>query len=100
MLEDRAGKDVRFLADNTRTFMEAARKRPEIGMISTTLLADVPQVFADVDRDKTFRQGISVRQVYNTLQAFMGGLDDRDMDNDGSWDYDAGGLDRDVDVGF
>ena len=74
MLEDRAGRDVRFLADNTRTFMEAARKRPEIGMISTTLLADVPQVFADVDRDKTFRQGISVRQVYNTLQAFMGGM--------------------------
>jgi len=28
-----------------------------------------------------------------------GGLD-RDMDNDGSWDHDKGGLDRDVDVPF
>jgi len=74
MLEDRAGKDVRFLADNTKVFMDAARKRPEIGMISTTLLADVPQVFADVDRDKVLRQGIDIRQVYNTLQTFMGGM--------------------------
>ncbi len=74
MLEDRAGRDVRFLADNTKLFMEAARKRPEIGMISTTLLADVPQVFADVDRDKALKQGIDIRQIYNTLQTFMGGM--------------------------
>jgi len=74
MLEDRAGRDVRFLADNTRIFMDAARKRPEIGMISTTLLADVPQILADVDRDKALRQGINIRQIYNTLQTFMGGM--------------------------
>ena len=30
MLEDRAGKDVQFLADNLKKFMAAARKRPEI----------------------------------------------------------------------
>jgi len=28
ILEDRGGHDVRFLADNTNAFMEAARKRP------------------------------------------------------------------------
>ena len=73
MLEDRAGRDVRFLADNTKAFIEAARKRPEIGMISTTLLSDVPQVFADVDRDKALKQGIDLKQIYSTLQTFMGG---------------------------
>src|ERR1700757_3325826 len=31
VLEDRAGKDVQFLANNLNTFMAAARKRPEIG---------------------------------------------------------------------
>src|SRR6266704_1749644 len=36
VLEDRAGRDVRFLADNLDKFMAAAQKRPEIGgMIST-----------------------------------------------------------------
>ena len=52
VLEDRAGKDVQFLADNLAKFMAAARKRPEIGMISTTFLPSVPQEFVDVDRDK------------------------------------------------
>jgi len=31
VLEDRAGKDVKFLADNLNKFLAAARKRPEIG---------------------------------------------------------------------
>ena len=30
VLEDRAGKDVQFLATNTDKFMAAAAKRPEI----------------------------------------------------------------------
>ena len=31
VLEDRAGRDVQFLADNLNKFLAAARKRPEIG---------------------------------------------------------------------
>src|SRR5438876_5779969 len=41
-LEDRAGKDVAFLASNLQTFLTAARKRPEIAGLSTTFLASVP----------------------------------------------------------
>ena len=73
VLEDRAGKDVQFLADNTNKFMAAARKRPEIGFIATTLLPSVPQQFVNVDRDKVIKQGVSISDVYKTLQAFMGG---------------------------
>jgi hydrophobic/amphiphilic exporter-1 (mainly G- bacteria), HAE1 family len=73
MLEDRAGKDVQFLADNTNKFMAAVRKRPEIGFIATTLLPSVPQQFVNVDRDKVIKQGVSISDVYKTIQAFMGG---------------------------
>jgi HAE1 family hydrophobic/amphiphilic exporter-1 len=73
-LEDRAGNDVKFLADNLQTFMAAARKRPEIAGVSTTFLPSVPQQFVDVDRDKVLKQGVAVNDVYKTLQAFMGGL--------------------------
>ena len=73
MLEDRSGKDIKFLADNLQKFMEAARKRPELGMMFTTFLPIVPQVFVDVDRDKALKQGIDVSHVYQTLQSFMGG---------------------------
>ena len=74
VLEDRAGRDVKFLADNLNKFLEAARKRPEIGAISTTFLPSVPQQFVQVDREKVLKQGVALTDVYNTIQAYMGGL--------------------------
>jgi hydrophobic/amphiphilic exporter-1 (mainly G- bacteria), HAE1 family len=74
VLEDRAGRDVQFLSDNLNTFMTAARKRPEIGTLTTTFLPSVPQQFVDVDRDKVIKQQVQINDVYRTIQAFMGGL--------------------------
>ena len=74
VLEDRAGKDVQFLSSNLNAFLTAARKRPEIAGVTTTFLGSVPQQFIDVDRDKVIRQGVSISDVYRTIQAFMGGL--------------------------
>jgi HAE1 family hydrophobic/amphiphilic exporter-1 len=74
ILEDRMGKDIGFLAEHTESFMEAARKRPEISRIDTTFIPDVPQVFARVDRDKVLKQGVNLSDVYQTLQSFMGGV--------------------------
>jgi HAE1 family hydrophobic/amphiphilic exporter-1 len=73
ILEDRSGSDVQFLAKNLSTFLEAARKRPEIASLSTTFLASVPQEFVQVDRDKVLKQGVALNDVYRTIQAFMGG---------------------------
>jgi HAE1 family hydrophobic/amphiphilic exporter-1 len=73
VLEDRAGNDVQFLAKNLGTFLEAARKRPEIAGLSTTFLPSVPQEFVEVDRDKVLKQGVPLNDVYRTIQAFMGG---------------------------
>jgi HAE1 family hydrophobic/amphiphilic exporter-1 len=74
MLEDRSGKqDAAFLTDNLNKFMDAARKRPEFASISTTHLPSVPQIYADVDRDKVLKEGVSLSDVYLTLQTFMGG---------------------------
>ena len=74
MLEDRSGGPVQFLADNTQRFLAEARKRPEIASATTTLVADVPQFFAKVDRDKVLKQGVAIDDVYQTLQTFMGGF--------------------------
>jgi HAE1 family hydrophobic/amphiphilic exporter-1 len=74
ILEDRSGGDVKFLSDNLNKFMAAARKRPEIGSVSTTFLPSVPQQFVDVDRDKVIKQGVDINDVYRTIQTFMGGL--------------------------
>src|SRR2546421_193820 len=73
MLEDRAGRDPAFLAENTEKFLVAARKRPEFARLFTTLLPSAPQFFAEVDRDKVLKQGITLASVYQALQAFLGG---------------------------
>jgi hydrophobic/amphiphilic exporter-1 (mainly G- bacteria), HAE1 family len=73
ILEDRGGRDVEFLAAQTKKFIEAASKRPEIARVFTTSLPSVPQVFAKVDRDKVLTQGVQLKDVYGTLQTFMGG---------------------------
>jgi hydrophobic/amphiphilic exporter-1 (mainly G- bacteria), HAE1 family len=73
ILEDRSGSDVPFLSENLATFLDAARKRPEIGTLSTTFLPAVPQQFVQVDRDKVLKQGVALNDVYRTVQAFMGG---------------------------
>jgi HAE1 family hydrophobic/amphiphilic exporter-1 len=74
VLEDRAGKDVQFLSDNLAKFIAAARKRPEIGSIFSTFVPSVPEKFIDVDKDKVLKQGVNLTDVYNTIQAYMGGL--------------------------
>jgi HAE1 family hydrophobic/amphiphilic exporter-1 len=73
-LQDRSGGTVEFLAENVRKFVEAAGKRPELAGVNTPFRASVPQVYADVDRDKVLKQGVAVADVYQTLQAFLGGL--------------------------
>src|SRR5579862_356904 len=74
VLEDRAGKDVDFLSDNLNKFLAAARKRPEIGMVSTTFIPSVPEEYINVDHDKVLKQGVAIGDVYQTIQAYMGGL--------------------------
>ena len=74
ILEDRAGKGIDFLAANTGIFIEAARKRPELARVTTSFQAYVPQRLVTVDRDKVLKQGVDIGLVYQTMQAFMGGI--------------------------
>ena len=72
ILQDRAGKDIAFLAENTTKFVEAARKRPELASVSTTFRPTVPQLFIEVDQEKVLKQGVNISDVYKTLQSFLG----------------------------
>src|SRR5207244_1552537 len=74
VLEDRSGKDVKFLSDNLNKFLAAARKRPEIGLVTSTCIQSVPEEYINIDRDKVLKQGVAINDVYQTIQAFMGGL--------------------------
>ncbi|MBS1791895.1 MAG: multidrug efflux RND transporter permease subunit [Acidobacteria bacterium] len=73
-LQDRSGGSVEFLDQNLQKFLDACRKRPELTGVSSAFSASIPQIYADVDRDKVLKQGVAVGDVYQTLQAFLGGL--------------------------
>jgi HAE1 family hydrophobic/amphiphilic exporter-1 len=66
--------DVPFLTANLDKFLAAARKRPEIGSLSTSFMPSVPQKFLEVNQEKVLKQGVAISDVYQTIQTFMGGL--------------------------
>src|SRR6185369_5058977 len=51
----------------------AISKRPEIAGAIPSYLPAVPQLYAEVDREKASQQGVDLANVYNTMQTFMGG---------------------------
>jgi hydrophobic/amphiphilic exporter-1 (mainly G- bacteria), HAE1 family len=72
-IQDRGGHDVDYLWRNTQKFIAAASKRPELAGMRFTFSPSVPQLFAAVDKDKVFKLGISIDEVYRALQALLGG---------------------------
>jgi len=74
ILQDRSGNDdPTFLTQNVFAFLGALSKRPEIAAAVPSYLPAVPQIYADVDREKTTQQQVELSNVYTTLQTFMGG---------------------------
>jgi HAE1 family hydrophobic/amphiphilic exporter-1 len=73
-IQDRSGGTVQFLDQNVQNFLAAARKRPELANVTSQFNSSVPQIYADVDRDKVLKQGVAISDVYQTLQAYLGGL--------------------------
>ena len=73
-LQDRSGGSVEFLDQNLQKFLTAARQRPELTGVSSQFSAAAPQIYIDVDRDKVLKQGVAIGDVYQTMQAYLGGL--------------------------
>ena len=73
-LQDRSGGSIGFLDENLKKFVAACKKRPELTGVTSQFSANVPQIYADVDRDKVLKQGVAIGDVYQTLQAYLGGL--------------------------
>ncbi len=61
-------------------FLAEARKSPLLTGINTTFRMNSPQLIIDVDRDKAESLGVSVGDIFNTLQVFIGSLYVNDFD--------------------
>ena len=77
------GEDVNTMGERANEFLAACRKRPEIGMLYTTLNTNTPMYQFEVDRDKAQSMNVPVSTVYSALQAFLGGNEINDINNFG-----------------
>ncbi len=73
-LQDRGGASIEEVNRELQQFLTAARARPELAGVTSPFSANVPQVYANVDREKALRQGLALGDVYQTMQAYLGGL--------------------------
>ena len=74
ILEDRSGSDdPATLTKSVFAFLGAISKRPEIAAAIPSYQPAVPQLYADVDKEKALQQQVELSNVYTTMQTFMGG---------------------------
>ena len=72
VIQDRVGGTPETLAEAAQKFVAAARKRPEIGTANVVFRASVPQIYADIDRDKVLKLGVPLQDVNTTLGSLLG----------------------------
>jgi HAE1 family hydrophobic/amphiphilic exporter-1 len=74
ILQDRSGSlSVADLGERSRQFMDAARKRPEVGNIFTSFDPRYPQVKVDLDREKARKLGVPINDVFAAMSSVLGG---------------------------
>jgi HAE1 family hydrophobic/amphiphilic exporter-1 len=64
--------DLKTFERNVYAFMAAANKRPEIGRAITFFNTRTPNYQLTIDRDKCKKMGVSLAEVFNTIQTYLG----------------------------
>lgn len=73
-LEARGDATYDDLVRATDTLMYYASQRKEFAGLSTSLQAEIPQLYFDVDRDKVKLSGVPMADVFSTMKAYTGSV--------------------------
>ncbi|HEV2680781.1 MAG TPA: efflux RND transporter permease subunit, partial [Rhodanobacter sp.] len=73
-IEDRSDRGFDELYKQTQGLIAESRKMPALAGLFSSFQVSVPQVDADVDREKAKTVGVNLADVYQTMQAYMGSL--------------------------
>ncbi|KAA0069716.1 efflux RND transporter permease subunit [Rhodanobacter sp. T12-5] len=73
-IEDRSDRGFDELYKQTQNLIAASRKDPALAGLFSSFQVSVPQVDADVNREKAKAEGVNLGDVYQTMQAYMGSL--------------------------
>ena len=73
-VEDRAGLGYEKLAEVMTQIQQKAWQRPELAGVYSNYKINVPQLYADVDRTKAKQLGLNVKDIFDTMQVYLGSL--------------------------
>ena len=73
-LEDRAGLGETALNDATQALIAKAYQTPELAGVFTGYRISVPQLEVEVDREKVKQEGISLTDLFQTMQVYLGSV--------------------------
>ncbi|GAA5508080.1 multidrug efflux RND transporter permease subunit [Novipirellula caenicola] len=73
-VQDRRGAGTEVLNDVIETMVAQANQQPGITQAFSNLRINVPQIFTDVDRDKSEMLDVPVNNVFEALQVYLGSL--------------------------
>ncbi|KIC38118.1 RND transporter [Ruegeria sp. ANG-R] len=69
---DLEGKSADELAQAIRSLIYSANQEPGLGGVTTTFTADTPRYQIEVDREKVYTLGVSLSDLFSTLNANLG----------------------------
>ena len=72
MLEDRAGVGPKALEAAAQSLVAAANKDPDFAGVFTLFNTGSPSIYADIDRLKAEKVGLTPADVFTTLQVYLG----------------------------
>lgn len=79
-LEDRGNVGLPNLMNTAYGYMGLGNQNPDLSAVFTTFRLNSPQLLVTVDRDKSKSLGISLGDIFNTMQTDLGSFDVNDFD--------------------
>ena len=74
VLQDKTGSNPKRMSEVLNNFLNKAQQCPEIGVLTSPYRSNVAQLYVDIDRDKAKLHDLSLNEVFNTLQTYLGSL--------------------------
>ncbi len=95
VVEDRGDNGLDSLQGNAERVVSSGNDTPALKDLFTSFRANTPWLFLDIDRTKVKTSGVSLAEVFNTLQVYLGSLYINDFNRFGrTWQVNVQGDSR------
>ena len=73
-LQNRSGMDIRTFAQRVQDFRQATAQLPASAGLNSSFRSSVPQLYVTVNREAAKSRGVSLSDLFGTMQAFLSDL--------------------------